>query len=59
MEWRSWYSDWAVLLTAKELRFGFMTVIRDFFPFPKHPDQDKAHPVSSSVGTAGSAVGVE
>jgi len=46
-------------LTAKELRFGFMTGIRDFFPFPKHPDQDKAHPFSSSVGTAGSALGVK
>jgi len=46
-------------LTAKELRFGFMTGIRDFFPFPKHPDQDKAHPFSSSMGTAGSALGVK
>jgi len=59
MEWCSWYSDWAVLLTAKELRFRIMMGIRDFFPFPKHPDQDKAHPVSSSVGTAGSAPGVK
>lgn len=59
MEWCSWYSDWAVFLTAKELRFGFMTGIRHFFPFPKHPDQDKAHPVLSSVGIAGSALGVK
>jgi len=46
-------------LTAKELRFGFVTGIRDFFPFPKHPDQDKAHPVSSSVDIVGSALRVK
>ena len=38
---------------------SIVTGIRDFLPFPKHPDQDKAHPISSSVGIAGSALGVK
>jgi hypothetical protein len=44
-------------LITKELWFRFMTVVRDFSPSPKHPDQDEAHPASFSVYTAGFLLG--